>query len=131
MSVQIKKNNIIMTRGDTLRLKIEIYGSDEKGNLIKYIPIEEDKIRFALKEKYSDEYPLILKEIPWDTMILHLLPEDTKKLKQPAEYVYDIQITLSDGTVNTFIDKARLQRRYINEQRKFYNSWNIIRFIKE
>ena len=109
MSVQIKKNNIIMTRGDTLRLKIEIYGSDEKGNLIKYIPIEEDKIRFALKEKYSDEYPLILKEIPWDTMILHLLPEDTKKLKQPAEYVYDIQITLSDGTVNTFIDKARLR----------------------
>ena len=109
MSVSIKKNIITMTRGDTLRLKVEIYGSDDKGNVIKYTPVEGDKIRFALKEKYSDEYPLILKEIPWDTMVLHLLPEDTKKLKQPAEYVYDVQIILTDGTVNTFIERARLR----------------------
>lgn len=108
MATSIKKNNITMTRGDTLRLKVEVYGLDGKGSNTKYDPVEGDKIRFALKENYNDEYPLILKDIPWDTMILHLLPEDTKELKQPAEYVYDIQITLADGTVSTFIDRARL-----------------------
>ena len=109
MAISIKKNFITMTRGDTLRLRVEIYGLNETGAHVKYNPVAGDKIRFALKENYNDEYPLILKEIPWDTMILHLLPEDTKELKQPAEYVYDIQITLADGTVNTFIDRARLR----------------------
>ena len=109
MSVQVKKNLITMTRGDTLKLKVEIFSSDGNGNIVNYIPIEGDQIRFALKEKYNDEEPLILKEIPWNTMILHLLPEDTKELKQPSEYVYDIQITFTDGTVNTFIDRAHLR----------------------
>lgn len=109
MSVSIRKNTITMTRGDTLRVKVIINSNDEEGNVTEYIPAEGDKIRFALKEKYNDEYPLIIKDIPWDTMILHLLPEDTKKLKHPSEYVYDIQITLTDGTVNTFIDRAKLR----------------------
>lgn len=109
MSVSIRKNTITMTRGDTLKLKVVINAYDEEGNVIDYTPVEGDRIRFALKEKYNDEYPLIVKEIPWDTMILHLLPEDTKKLKQPSEYVYDIQIILTDGTVNTFIDRAKLR----------------------
>ena len=109
MSVSIRKNTITMTRGDTLKVKVEITAYDEDGNVITYAPIEGDQIRFALKEQYSDEYPLIVKDISWDKMILHLLPEDTKKLKQPSEYVYDIQITLTDGTVNTFIDKGKLR----------------------
>ena len=105
MSIRIKDTTIIMTRGDTLRTKVSIF--DSSGN--PYIPSKEDKIRFALKEKYSDEHPLIIKEIPSDTCELYLNPEDTKNLKQPCDYVYDIQITLSDGTVDTFIPKARLK----------------------
>ena len=109
MSISIRKNTITMTRGDTLRVKVIINASDAEGNVIEYTPVEGDQIRFALKEKYSDEYPLIIKDIPWNTMVLHLLPEDTKKLKHPSEYVYDIQITFTDGTVNTFIDRAKLR----------------------
>lgn len=99
MSVKIIGNNIIMTRGDTLKTKIEIKDSDGK----EYIPDKEDKIRFAAKKQHNDAKPYILKEIPIDTCVLHLLPEDTKVLPQPCECVYDIQITMTDGTVDTFI----------------------------
>ena len=99
MSVTISGNNIIMTRGDTLKTKLKIKDSDGK----EYIPIEGDSIRFALKRKHNDAKPCILKDIPVDTCILYLEPQDTKCLPQPSEYVYDIQITMNDGTVDTFI----------------------------
>ena len=61
------------------------------------------QIRFALKRSYNDSEVLIYKEIPYDTMILRVDSEDTKELQQPGVYVYDIQITFTDGTVSTFI----------------------------
>ena len=100
MSVSIKRNNkIVMTRGDTLRVHIDIV--DNAGN--EYIPCEGDQIRFALKKNYNDLKALIIKDIPIDTCILHLESKDTKYLEQPSVYVYDIQLTMSDGTVDTFI----------------------------
>lgn len=99
MSVKFIGNDITMTRGDTLKTKIIIEDSDGK----EYVPIEGDYIRFAMKKKYSDKTPCVLKEIPYDTCLLTLNPEDTKQLPQPYEFVYDIQITLTDGTVDTFI----------------------------
>lgn len=99
MSVKFIGNNITMTRGDTLKTKIIIKDSDGK----EYIPVEGDSIRFAMKKKYTDEKPCILKDIPFDTCLLHLEPSDTKTLEQPSEYIYDIQITMNDGTVDTFI----------------------------
>lgn len=105
MSVSIKGTTIIMTRGDTLRTTVSI--TDANGTT--YTPVEGDSVRFALKKTYNDAEPLILKDIPTDTMELRLESEDTKSLDQPGEYVYDIQITLNDGTVDTFIDKAKLK----------------------
>ena len=43
-----------------------------------------------------DEKPLVVKDIPSDTMLLVLEPEDTKTLPF-GKYVYDIQITYADG----------------------------------
>ena len=71
-----EKNLIILTRGDTLILDIDIY--DAEGNV--YEPEPTDVLRFALKESYSDEEPLILKDIPIDTRQLRLESEDTKHL---------------------------------------------------
>lgn len=105
MSVNINGTTITMTRGDTLRVKLSI--SDSQGR--KYSPIESDKIRFAVKSSYDSPEPLIVKDIPYDTCVLHLNPKDTKRLKQPKDYVYDIQITLNDGTVDTIIPKATLK----------------------
>lgn len=99
MSVKIMGTNIIMTRGDTLRVTLEI----KYGDGTPYTPIDGDFIRFACKTKYDCEECLLYKEIPTDTLELILDPEDTKDLPQPSDYVYDIEIRMADGTVDTFI----------------------------
>lgn len=99
MSVKTVGTNIFMTRGDTLRIKINI----TNGNGEPYIPVDGDTMRFAAKKEYTDESPCITKDIPCDTCVLHLEPSDTKGLEQPCTYLYEIEMTLNDGTVDTFI----------------------------
>ena len=48
---------------------------------------------------------MIVKDIPVSTMMLVLLPEETKRLNF-GKYVYDIQLTRADGRVDTIIAKA-------------------------
>ena len=96
-----KINNVTkkieLTRGDTLKAKIDIMMDEEE-----YTPRPGDSLRFAMKTTYNTSKLLVHKDIPIDTCILHLEPEDTKKLRF-GEYVYDIQITFANGDVNTFI----------------------------
>lgn len=101
MSQSVKKTTITMTRGDTLKLTVNLM--DASG--APYIPQEGDAMRFACKKDYSDTEVLIEKDIPMDTMLLHLEPSDTKPLDF-GDYVYDMQITFANGDVDTFIDKA-------------------------
>lgn len=105
-------NTIHLTRGDTLRASLSIKQNDSD-----YTPQPGDSIRFALKRSemkhdrtnYLDTKPLVLVDIPISTMELRLESEDTKNLKFGV-YVYDIQITMEDGTVDTFItDKIYIE----------------------
>lgn len=96
-SINNKTKKITLVRGDTLRLQVEVFVDDEL-----YTPVTGDKIRFAMKQSYSSSKVLIHKNIPIDTLILHLEPEDTKKLPF-GDYVYDIEITFANGDVDTFI----------------------------
>ena len=103
--VSIKGSTITITKGDTLDLKVEITCLDGSS----YRPKAGDVIRFALKQRYSDRKPLLVKVIPNATLNLRLESEETKLLKAGGSpYVYDIQITMEDGTVDTFIDRGRL-----------------------
>lgn len=104
MSFEIKKTTIRLTRGDTLKAYINIV--DQNGD--PYIPQEGDSIRFAMKKHYHDQMVLCEKEIPTDTLLLKLDPEDTKKLEF-GDYVYDIQLTNKDGEVYTFITKGEIK----------------------
>ena len=109
MSYIIEDNIINLTRGDTLRVKVDITLDGEP-----YTPVQGDEVRFALKHRtlnstkteFTDPDPLILKQIPIDTMILELEPQDTKTLGF-GKYAYDIQITFADGTVYTFITNEK------------------------
>lgn len=103
--IKINGSTIKMTRGDTLRVTLTL--KDEDGN--PYTPLPGDSIRFAMKRSYDEDTPLILKDIPNDTLELVLNPEDTKDLPQPSAYVYDIEITYANGDVDTFIDRATLK----------------------
>jgi len=105
MSVKVSGTTIVATRGDTIKLHVEL--KDSEGN--EYIPQEGDTIRFAMKNDYDDDNPILIKNIPIDTQILRIDPEDTKSLPQPSQYVYDMQITFANGDVDTFIDKAKFK----------------------
>lgn len=106
----VSSNNVIkMTRGDTVSLDVVLYEGD-----VPYEPEVGDSIRFALKQdllnvpgtEYEDVVPLIIKTIPTDTMKLNILPADTKDLGF-GEYVYDVELTKADGTVDTFIPATK------------------------
>lgn len=111
MGYSVKGDKITLTRGDTMRLDVGITKDEEV-----YVPDAGDAIRFALKHaetqkdrngyyEFVDTEPLLVKTIPNDTMVLELVPEDTKELKF-GKYKYDCEITFADGTVDTFIENA-------------------------
>lgn len=105
MSYTVKKTAITLTRGDTFKAQIEI--TDKDGNPYEIQP--GDSVRFAMKKRYTDPDTevLINKTIPTDTLVLTLVPEDTKHLDF-GSYVYDIQLTTAGGDIDTFITKATL-----------------------
>lgn len=104
--LKVKGTTVTHTRGDTANLKIGIFKETLGGEREPYIPEEGDVVRFALSDHYDDENPLILKEVPIDSLILHLDPEDTEPLEF-GDYVYDIELTTVDGDVDTFIERAK------------------------
>jgi hypothetical protein len=104
MSFKVKKNTIFLTRGDTFKAHLTINNPDGT----EYTPQEGDTVRFALKENIEDQECLILRDIPIDTMLLVLNPEDTKGLEF-GSYVYDIQRTKANGDVDTFITASKLK----------------------
>lgn len=105
-----RTNEIKLTRGDSLSVKIDLYNS--AGEV--YTPEEGDRIRFALKRSdirndrkgFKDEDPLIEKSIPIDTLTLELAPTDTKSLAF-ITYAYDIEMTFANGRVDTFVQNAK------------------------
>ena len=103
--VSINGSTITITRGDTLDASLELFTGDGA----PYEAQEGDVIRFALKKKYSDKAAVLIKDIPVGTMRLRLEAAETKKLRAAwTPYVYDIQLTTADGTVDTFIDRGKL-----------------------
>ena len=103
MSYSVKKNTIYLTRGDTFRATIAL--KDAEGEI--YTPVEGETIRFAMKKTYEDAEPLLLINVPIDTLELVIQPADTKELPF-GNYVWDMQITRSGGDIDTFITKAQL-----------------------
>ncbi|MDO4292048.1 MAG: hypothetical protein Q4C65_02345 [Eubacteriales bacterium] len=101
MSYSVSGTTILLTRGDTFKAQISITTPDS----VPYEPVDGDTVRFAMKSSYSDPKPLLVKEIPIDTLILKIDPEDTKELAF-GKYVYDIQLTKKTGEVDTFITKG-------------------------
>lgn len=104
MGYEISGTSISLTRGDTFEALVSV--TDSEGN--PYVPSEGDSIRFAMKSRYEDYAPILVKDIPIDTMTLVLKPEDTKNLKY-GNYLYDIQLTRATGEVDTFIPRAKIK----------------------
>lgn len=99
---------IICTAGDTPFLRVKCNIPDENGNLIEYIPEDEDIFIFAVKKTKYDKKPLFYREIPKDTMTLMLQEEDTKGLEL-GKYIYEVSLNKPESGYHcTFIDNKFL-----------------------
>ena len=94
------KNNIALTKGDTMTLQVNPLKNKEP-----YEVQEGDTFRFACSKGYVGEQDyelLITKEIPADTLTFTVSSAETEELDY-EEYNYDIEVTHPDETVDTFI----------------------------
>lgn len=89
--IKVTGNKISLTRGDTLILQVNL--KDENGEY--YIPVETDKIYFRLKKSSTAKDVLILKEIPYDTMILQIDAEETEDFRF-GTYYYEIELVTEE-----------------------------------
>lgn len=97
---EILGNAIKLTKGDTLKMTIELTKDGEA-----YTPVQGDALRFALSKGFVGEfgYKLITtKEISTEDMTVTLTAEETDALPCRT-YNYDIQLTHADGSVDTVI----------------------------
>lgn len=99
--VTVVNNTITLVRGDTVEIPVTIRTRDGE----KYIPSEGDVVRFALKDGYGDDVPVLIhKVLPNDSLILRLESCETKEImakKKP--YVYDVELTTANGYVDTVV----------------------------
>ena len=106
--VKVEGTTITLTRGDTLEIEVKI--NDATG--MPYSPKTGEVVRFSVKKKIADRAPVIEKVLDNETLILRLESEETKVFENPRArgeaipYVYDVEITLQDGTVSTIINAA-------------------------
>lgn len=94
-----------MTRGDTLSAQLTL---TMKQSGEPYTPVEGDTISFEMRRLPFDKgNPVLQKPIDTATMMFELEPSDTAELDS-GEYSYKMRMVYADGTVDTFIDGARL-----------------------
>lgn len=108
--IKVSGTQISMTRGDTLRVKVNLTRDGEA-----YEPAPGDTVRFAMRpaglNAAQTEYasPICIdKKVDTSMMVLELEPSDTAELGF-GKYVYDIEVTFADGSVDTPIASASLK----------------------
>ena len=99
--VKVQGTTICMTRGDTAEINLSI--KDDSN--VEYDLVEGDVVVFSVKQNLSDEAYLIQKTFSDKEIVIE--HEDTKELSF-GEYLYDVQITFSDGKVATIITPSKL-----------------------
>ena len=93
---KVQNNKIAITRGDTGIFRLDI--QDTQGNNYNY---ENDTVVFTVKENTKTTETLIKKTIsPLSDVVIE--PGDTKDLDY-GDYVYDVQLTTTEGVVDTVI----------------------------
>jgi len=93
-----KNNHIRMTRGDTARFDIVVKNADDT----VYTLDPEDVITFTVKASVGAASPVIVKT----GQSITINPSDTASLAN-GEYVYDVDIHLANGDVNTIIPASK------------------------
>jgi len=105
--LKVRKNNIFMTRGDTVSLHIDLV--DFNGD--PYYLAENDEAIFRVKKNACTKELLIEKELETDEdglLVLLIEPEDTENLRFGV-YVYEVEVITSDDSHFTVISDSTLE----------------------
>ena len=97
----LRKNHMRVVKGDTAIFNINIDGYDF---------VAGDKVYFTLKKDIKDkEYTLqkVVSEFSNNSAIFELNKDDTNL--EVGLYIYDIQVTLHDGKVDTIILPSKFE----------------------
>lgn len=94
--LEVKDSNIILTRGDSASLKIDIKDADDKD----FIFTQDFTITFTVKKYCESKFNLIQKTLS-NSNAFELTPEDTNNLPF-GEYYYDVEMK-TDNKVYTVI----------------------------
>lgn len=93
---KVRNNAIYAIRGDTLIFQIDLTKDDGT----KYTPGEKDTMVMTVKKSTADKESVISKTAIKG--VIKILPAETEGLAY-GTYVYDIQLTTEDGTVDTVV----------------------------
>lgn len=97
--VNISNKDIYMTKGDTVRITLDI--RDKDGN--EYVIRSGDVIRMVVKNKRLDKDIIIIESTTKDLVI----ESDMTSKIIPGNYEYDVQITFNNGDINTIVPKHK------------------------
>lgn len=100
--LKIERQKISMVRGDTGVFALNIKDAD--GNDYDY---SDDTVVFTVKTDTSSDTALFQKEVEYGEDVV-IEPADTEDLPY-GDYVYDVQVTTSDGVVDTVIQPNKFR----------------------
>ena len=99
MSLKVAGNNIVLTRKDTLYIRLVLeYSNDGE----EYELDDGDTVEFGIM-KYNSTEPLVQKEVDTDTMMLKLTPSDTESLSIDTIYQHGAKVVKANGDVFTVV----------------------------
>ena len=103
MSMNTETRDIIMTRGDTERIRVTLRMDGDV-----YEMQTGDEIHFGVKRNFNDADCLIRKTYTQNPFILDIEPDDTEGLDF-GTYRYDMEFVAANGYTVTFAKKKRLK----------------------
>ncbi len=99
----LENGEIKLTRGDTARLTVNITNDSGEAYEIQ----NGDELTLSLKKTVKDDETVMSKTIKGSDTF-HIEPKDTSDLKF-GKYIYDVQLTTSDGDVYTVIPPSTFE----------------------
>lgn len=97
--LNVERDGVIrLTRGDTAYLQVPITNEITNSD---YILSPDDVLKFTIKRSVNDTDPLVQKVL-YGANLFHIEPTDTKHLSF-GKYLYDVELTTSNGDVYTVI----------------------------
>ena len=97
--IEPKTNNVVLTKGDTATMFVQIFDLDNK----EYEILPTDTITLTIKIPYTNQV-VLTKQATHDHYII-INHEDTSDLPV-RDYVYDVQLSTQEGFVYTIIPCA-------------------------